>query len=279
MGLTMLQRTVAAAADCADDEDALARLRPLAEDIGWLEAATAREVRRLRANPLAEPAIEAVKNGPQRHLVLIRTSRITVSVTMFQPLPGGPRRAHLPGHLTLSRLLAPSRAAAEIVTLAEPVARHAPAPIVPGEVLALDEARQALWFAPAPEPLSLLRIQLRRDDPPPARMVDLDSGTVDRLTAGDDRAARTLMMLTLLRTLGAREAIGEALAAAVTLDDGALRWAAVRECLALDTAASWPMLCALALCDPDPGFRAAAARTRLDIARRTAGQEQASCPA
>lgn len=138
-----------------------------------------------------------------------------------------------------------------------------PLPLQDGAVMLLDGRHQAwvveggqgdlvsLSFAAAPDCGAgdgLVR-EYRRDD-----------GRLHRIATSDDQVSRTRMMLTLLRVQGRADA-GHLFDAATRVAAFHLRWAAMREWLGLDVAAALPRLHEMALNDPHPEVRAAAAAT------------------
>jgi hypothetical protein len=92
--------------------------------------------------------------------------------------------------------------------------------------------------------------------------VDYDPHTLAPIAASstDDPGSRTQMMLSLLRTMGRRDA-APLFARMVDVRHFHARWQAMRELLALDSALALPHLRRMAETDPHPEVRAAAAAT------------------
>lgn len=90
-----------------------------------------------------------------------------------------------------------------------------------------------------------------------------DTGHLLRVGATDQDQSRTRLLLTLLRHEGRRDAAG-CFEAATHAPAFHLRWAAMREWLALDATTALPRLRTLAATDPHPEVRAAA-RTTLPL--------------
>lgn len=127
-----------------------------------------------------------------------------------------------------------------------------PLALGPGARLALDLREQALQVLAIERRLVLLRLQRSARDPGPAREYDLSSGAVLRQAAGDIRTSRHEMMLALLGRMRCAEAAPVMAAIAREPGDASLRWQALRECLALDTAAGFAALGELAGAMQDP---------------------------
>lgn len=119
-----------------------------------------------------------------------------------------------------------------------------------GHRVALDRSRQALFVRRVDRRLVTLR--LRRSGPGAVREHSLADGRLLRQAAGDVRQSRHEMMLTLLARMHRREAAP--LIAEIARDEGpdALRWQALREALALDTAHGFAALCRIARSPADP---------------------------
>ena len=124
--------------------------------------------------------------------------------------------------------------------------------LAPGVRLALDLGGEALQVLAIEYRLVSLRLHRSSGTPPPTREYDLTSGALLRQAAGDIRASRHEAMLALLGRMERTEAAPVMAAIAREPGDPSLRWQALRECLALDTAAGFAALCALARTTGDP---------------------------
>jgi hypothetical protein len=129
--------------------------------------------------------------------------------------------------------------------------------------------------------LVALRLVRTAAEPGPSREYDLADGALLRQSAGDLRASRHEMMLSLLGRMGRAEAAP--LMAAVATEPGgdSLRWQALRECLALDTATGFRALSAVARESDDPlAGSAGALRAQLVEAHpQLRDLEAGPCPA
>lgn len=122
----------------------------------------------------------------------------------------------------------------------------------PGRVICRDADRQALILRKVEGCFVTLRLQRRRPLAGPAQEVALDSGEMVHQSAGNPRDSRVELMISLL---GRMKRIDSApLIAAVALEEGSesLRWQALREGLALDTATGFAALCRVAADSADP---------------------------
>jgi len=118
--------------------------------------------------------------------------------------------------------------------------------LLPGTRLALDLSCEALQMLQVERRLVSLRLHRLDAAPRPSREYSLSDGTLLRQSAGDIRLSRQEMMLAVLGRLERREAAPEMAALAREPGDDSLRWQAVRECLALDTAEGFRALSAIA---------------------------------
>ena len=137
----------------------------------------------------------------------------------------------------------------------------------PGVRLALDLREQALQLLAVERTLVSLRLHRTAGNPEPSREYDLATGALLRQAAGDIRASRHEAMFALLGRMQRTEAVPVMAAIAREPGDASLRWQALRECLALDTAAGIATLGELARAEEDP--LASPARTLLAQLRET----------
>lgn len=128
-----------------------------------------------------------------------------------------------------------------------------------GMVLRIDGRTRAARVEGATSDVVTITAVIRAGVGPFVREYALPSGKLARLATNDDGAARTQMLLTYLRHAKRADA-GPSFDAATR--DGAffLRWAAMREWLALDALAAFPRLHEM-VDDPNPEVREAAAAT------------------
>jgi hypothetical protein len=151
--------------------------------------------------------------------------------------------------------------------------------LAPGKVVCRDADRQALQVTRAQGCLVSLRLQRRRRNAGLSREFTLTDGTLARQAAGNPRDSRVEMMMALLGRMERADAAP--LLARIARGDGseALRWQALRECLALDTATGFAALCDVAGRGGDPlGTAASALRAQL-VAAYPQLAEIEPCPA
>lgn len=134
----------------------------------------------------------------------------------------------------------------------------------PGTRLALDLREEALQVLETRRRLVALRLHRSASPAGPSREYDVAGGTLLRQIAGDIRTSRHEAMLALLGRMRRGDAAPVMAAIAREPGDASLRWQALRECLALDTAAGFAALCHVAEAADDPlAGPAAALRAQL----------------
>lgn len=130
--------------------------------------------------------------------------------------------------------------------------------------LALDLSCQALLVERVETRLVSLRLHRASPAPAPSREYDLASGELLCQASGDVSASRHEAMLALLGRMGRKEAAPAMAAMAREAGPYGLRWQALRELLALDTAAGFGALCDVARAPDDPlAMPAGALRAQL----------------
>lgn len=122
----------------------------------------------------------------------------------------------------------------------------------PGRVICRDADRQALIHREISGTLVTLRLQRRRPRAGPSREYALTDGRLAHQVAGNPRDSRLELMMALLGRMKRRDAAP--LIAGIAQGEGseALRWQALREGLALDTATGFAALCRVAADAADP---------------------------
>jgi hypothetical protein len=151
----------------------------------------------------------------------------------------------------------------------------------PGTRVALDLSCEALQVLQVERRLVSLRLHRFDAAPRPSREYSLTDGALLHQSAGDIRASRHEMMVALLGRMERREAAPEIAALAREPGDDSLRWQAMRECLALDTAEGFRALSDVARVAGDPlAGPAGALRAQLVEAHpELLALEDGSCPA
>jgi hypothetical protein len=121
-----------------------------------------------------------------------------------------------------------------------------------GSTTTLDLSRQSLFVKRVER--RLVRLRLHRDAraPGPTREYALADGRLLQQSAGDIRQSRQEMMLALLGRMKRTEAAPLIASIAGEERPDALRWQALREALALDTASGFAALCRIARAPLDP---------------------------
>jgi hypothetical protein len=145
--------------------------------------------------------------------------------------------------------------------------------LMDGVVLAIDGRTEAQLLTGATSDVVTL-VATARATAPLMREHAIADGRLLRIASGDERASRTEMLLAFLRLSGRADA-GARFEQASREPAFHLRWAAMREWLALDARAAFPRLEAMAVTDPHAEVRAAAQRTLETVRRKLA----AACPA
>ena len=246
----------------------------------------------LRSAPLAPVPWRHFTNGVLHSLVLALASRGSLSLALLDGAawtaardPRGEGLASFqPGELHV-RVLA-GGGAARILRNRSDDPRAArieaePLTLQSGAIYRLDGAHEALAIERIDGGLVTLRLHRKPAGASVARQYEIASGALVHQAAGIQDDSRAELAMALLRAMGRQDA-APAFAALARTGDPAARWQALRECLALDSAAGLAELCrvtqdpsdALAgparalletLCASDPSFARAC--------------EELSCPA
>ena len=148
----------------------------------------------------------------------------------------------------------------------------------PGTVVQLDGTRRALRLCGIDGTLVSLRLMRRRANAGASREYDLQTGELIHQAAGNPRDSRIEMMMALLGRMGRADAAPALARIAQGGDSEALRWQALRECLALDSGEGFAALSAIAGAADDP-LAAPAAQLRAQLlAAHPQLAEVAACP-
>lgn len=244
-------------------------LAPWLRDTGWLDVAIGQQIAQMGSDPLHLPPARASRAGMQRHLVLARHPRLSLAITLLPAatLPvSEDAPVHFSGQVTLTRVLTAAALDATLfVRDATGLARRAEdIALAPGAMLELDEHRRTCRIRPGPRPVVLLRAAILPVDAPLASSHDPHNGICIARSRHDEEATRTLMLLSLLRTSGRRDAAPH-FEKATRARHPHQRWAAMREYVALDTIAALPRLRHMARHDADAELRHLAQATLAGI--------------
>ena len=149
----------------------------------------------------------------------------------------------------------------------------------PGSILQRDGEREARLLRRIDGALVSLRLQRRREDADATREYDLATSELLHQAAGNPRESRIELMMALLGRMGRKDAAP--LLAELAQDHGsaAMRWQALRECLALDTLVGFQAL-SLVAAAPDDALSDPAGALRAQLVEAYPQlQELAPCPA
>jgi len=277
-------------ADCPADDaaEAIARATQLLGDPGWATALLQPLVEALAADPLFEPPFRTSRDGLRIGAVLfecpaVALSACVTSAAAMQRMPS-PRALTFSGRLAVTRYVrgGGARLRRWQVAPAGPDFRAADAlpcteleslPLADGQVHAIDGRTEAQLLADAQRDVVTLVATVRAGAAPLMREHGIADGRLLRIASGDDRASRTEMLLAFLRLAGRADA-GPRFEEATRDPAFHLRWAAMREWLALDARAALPRLEAMAENDPHAEVREAAGRTLAAVRSRL----EPACP-
>ncbi|NML07756.1 hypothetical protein [Sphingomonas sp. G-3-2-10] len=273
-----------AAADAfTGDGDAVAGAEALLRDSGWCAALLAPLVEALAADPLFEPPFRLSRDAVRTGAILFECPAVSISASVFDaaalaamPVPATVvfpgrvtvTRYHKAGGATLRRWevdpLEPGFRAVE----AAPCRSVGAIRLCDSEVLRVDGRVRAQRIGDAASDIVQLTATMREGDPL-IREYRASDGAFVRAVSADEGASRTEMLLTFLRVSGRADA-SEQFDAATRDPAFHLRWAAMREWLALDARAALPRLAEMARNDPDGEVRDAAARTLEPVREKVA---------
>lgn len=214
----------------------------------------------LRLAPLGHVPARHFTDGVTSTLLLARSARATLALVAVD---GAGMAARAPANTvdfgpteTWEHVLAGSAAAERIearetapdrVTLdREPVA------LVPGSLIERNGSHEALQLRAVNGCVVSLRLQRRLDCGEPTREYALSDGRLVHQAAGDPADSRTELMIALLARMDRTDAAPAIADIACKPGSSALRWQALRECLALDTATGFEALTRIARDSADP---------------------------
>lgn len=124
--------------------------------------------------------------------------------------------------------------------------------LLPGQINRRDGASESLQLRSVRASLVTLKLQRRLAQGAPAREYRIADGTLVHQAAGSARESRLELAATLLGRMGRKDAAPLLMAMAEEQGGRSLRWQALRECLALDTALGFAVLCRIAARSDDP---------------------------
>lgn len=257
---------------------AIAALAPWLADSDWLARRLGEAAALLAADRFASPPLRPIGGGESAGGLLVAEHgavRLTLQFEGFEHGARSPAIARfVPGGAAIRFLaaggasirrhrVAVSAAEEEGAFTAAAASRcrsEAARPLVAGEELILDTARESFTLADATGDILFLELAVQPPSPLPVRAYDLASGRLVHLSSARRDASFRQMGLGLLRAFDRRDA-APLFAAEIESGDFAARWAAMRELVALDPITARPHLVRMAASDPHPEVRRAAAAT------------------
>lgn len=133
-----------------------------------------------------------------------------------------------------------------------------------GSIVCRDADRQAMILRTVPRCFVTLRLQRRLPQAGPSREYALEDGTLVHQSAGNPRDSRIELMMALLGRMKRADAAPRFAEIATGEGSEALRWQALREGLALDTATGFTALCRVAA-DPHDALAEPAGALRAQL--------------
>jgi hypothetical protein len=281
-GEVQLHFTRAMAALPARSAEAVAEAaRALFADHAWLDRAIAGLAEAMRADPYFEPPFRAMSSDLHGGLILFEDSHLSIAagVTRVADLAArkdakrGATSVHFSGRVSVLKFVkagdafislweAPPIAAGFSAATAGQCRRTGARRLADGDIVTIDGRRQAFVIEQANANLLVLQAEIVADAAPLSVEYDSRSLAYVGCSAVRDGASRIQMLSTLLRKLGADEAV-PVLTDFLSHPDFFVRWHVMRELLGLDAEAALPHLKRMAARDPHADVRRAA-RSVLD---------------
>lgn len=276
-------------ARAVDAESAARHATDLLSDSDWVESIFAPLIHALSSDPLFDPPFKVSRDAlrvsalihdcPAASLtatVLSARAMRAASLPMTIVVPGrqSVMRVHCGGGAVLRRWRADAIEGDFALSATPPCTPLPPIAIADGDVIALDGRRDAMLITDARSDVVTLTATIRLGAAPVMREYARDDGRPLRAATLDEGAARSQMLLTLLRASGRRDA-GAAFDAATRDPAFFVRWDAMRQWLAIDADAAAPRLAEMARGDSHADIRSAAAATLAQIARLRGSRDAA----
>lgn len=239
----------------------------------------------MRANPVGHPPFHNGFDGNAASILLARRGRAQLMLQSREPGKSAEQSHFFTDGLRYDAVLA-GEASARIVRLVRLEggrARFASEPIAlrRGGRFAFDLSSETLVFGQVERRLVVLRLMRMAELPEPSHEYDATDGRLLSKSAGTIATSRQEATVTLLGRMGREDAAPAMAEVALGEGDASLRWQALRECLALDTATGFTTLVKLARRADDPlAADAGALRARLlEMHPQLQELEDRECPA
>jgi hypothetical protein len=205
----------------------------------------------LGEEPFGHPAMRHGFNGSASTLLLARSGRAQLILHAREPGGATFETVSFSDALRYEAVLAGEARARIVRPTLGPAASRRPfhqeaLTLRAGTRLALDLGSEALQVLATTRRLVTLRLHRFAAEPGPSREYRLADGTLLHQAAGSIRTSRQEMMVALLGRMNVAQATPLMADMALEEGDSSLRWQALRECLALDTAAGFRALSQLA---------------------------------
>jgi hypothetical protein len=249
---------------------------------GFAASFAVNTARGLDEMPLGHVPLRHFTDGAVSTLLLARSER----ATLFVSAVSGVALAGKPPPLSVSfaatqahEAVLAGAARADLVTLVGEGLDFAPLALESGRVLARDSWREALVLREVSGTLVSLRLQRRAEPTAPTREIELASGRQIHQAAATAAESRAELMVALLGRMGRADAVPVLARIAGEPGPAGLRWQALRECLALDTATGFGALCGLARASGDVLAAPARALRAQLVAEYPQLAELETCPA
>lgn len=234
----------------------------------------------LAAEPLARMPFRQASQAGSASLVLGHSGRAMLSLAVREPGMVAYEGAGFADGERYDMVLAGAGSGAVVRRGADGAFTRQPIALAPGLGLSLDTTCESVLIETVSRALVSLRLTRLAEAPRPSREYRLSDGRLMVQAAGDPRASRHEMMLAVLGRMGRSDA-APVLAAMASEGCEHVRWQALRECLALDTAAGFRALAAIAR-DPADALAAPAGALHVQLLNahpRLADLEAQPCPA
>lgn len=207
----------------------------------------------LRDQPLGHPPFQSGFDGVLGSIRLARAGDAQIQLQTYEPGDRAPKAYRFSDCERYDYVLG-GKAQARIVRLKEVgeticFDRQSVA-LEPDASFALDLACEALQVLSVRRRLVVLRLSRQRPDPNPSREYDAATGRLLHQSAGNLATSRQEAIIATLGRMKRGDAAEPISQIALARGDNSLRWQALRESLALDTAKGFAALCAIA---GDPG--------------------------